>query len=94
MGGTEVPLVSRADQQITELAVHSWDLARATAQSEDLDPAVAEYGLGWAKRNLAPQFRGTEVEGKAFGEEVTVPDDAPPYERLAGWFGRDPRWST
>jgi uncharacterized protein (TIGR03086 family) len=93
MGGAEVPLVSRADQQIAELAVHSWDLARATAQGEDLDPAVAEHGLRWGKRNLAPQFRGAEGEGKAFGEEVIVPDDAPPYERLAGWFGRDPRWA-
>ena len=93
MGG-EAPLLSRADQQIAELAVHAWDLARATGQSEDLDPAVAEYGLRWATQNLAPQFRGPEDEGKAFGAEVPVPDSAPVYERLAGWFGRDPRWSA
>ena len=42
-----------------------------------------------SRRMLQPQIRG---EGKAFGEEVPVPEDAPAYERLAGWFGRDPYW--
>ena len=27
------------------------------------------------------------------GVEVPVPDDAPVYDRLAGWFGRDPGWT-
>jgi uncharacterized protein (TIGR03086 family) len=94
MVGGETPLVSRADQQIAELAVHAWDLARATGQSEDLDQQVATHGLRWARQNLAPQHRGSEDEGKAFGPEVVVPDDAPMYERLAGWFGRDPCWSA
>jgi uncharacterized protein (TIGR03086 family) len=92
-GGSGAALVTRADQQIAELAVHTWDIARATGQSEDLDASVAEYGLVWAKQNLRPQFRGPEDEGKGFGPEVPVPDDAPIYERLAGWFGRDPQWS-
>lgn len=90
----EAPLISRADQQIAELGIHAWDLARATGQSEDLDPDVADHGLRWATQNLAPQFRGTEDEGKSFGQEVPVPADAPVYERLAGWFGRDPRGSS
>ncbi len=89
----EAPLISRADQQIAELGIHAWDLARATGQKEELNPEVAEYGLRWATQNLAAQFRGTEAEGKSFGPEVPVPADAPPYERLAGWFGRDPRWA-
>jgi uncharacterized protein (TIGR03086 family) len=93
MSGGEAPLVSRADQQVAELGIHAWDLARATGQSEELDPDVAEYGLRWATQNLAAQFRGPEDEGKSFGVEVPVPADAPVYERLAGWFGRDPRWS-
>jgi uncharacterized protein (TIGR03086 family) len=93
MGGGTAALVSKADQQIAEFAVHSWDIARATGQSEDLDAEVAERGLGWAKQNLSPQFRGPEDEGKSFGPEVPVAADAPVYERLAGWFGRDPRWS-
>jgi hypothetical protein len=35
------------------------------------------------------EFRGPD---KAFGVEVPVADDAPVYDRLAGWFGRDPGW--
>ena len=94
MTGGETPLASRADQQIAELGVHAWDLARGTSQRADLDPEVAAHGLEWARQNLAPQHRGPESEGKAFGPEVAVPEDAPVYERLAGWFGRDPRWSA
>lgn len=88
-GGNTAPLRSRADQQITELAMHAWDLSRATGQGRNLDPEVAEYGLAWAKQMLRPEFRGPD---KAFGHEVAVDPDAPPYERLAGWFGRDPSW--
>ena len=89
--GGEAPLRARADQQITELAVHGWDLARATGQPTGLDPALAEHALRWSRGMLRPEFRGP---GKAFGVEVPVPDDAPAYERLAGWFGRDPNWTS
>ena len=89
-GGGEAPLRSRADQQIAELAVHGWDLARATGQSIDLlDPRVAQHALAWAQRMLRPEHRGP---GRAFGTEVAVAEDASIQDRLAGWFGRDPRW--
>jgi uncharacterized protein (TIGR03086 family) len=88
--GGEAPLRLRADQQITELAMHDWDLARATGQPAELDPALAEHALRWSRGMLRPEFRGP---GKAFGVEVPVPNDAPAYERLAGWFGRDPGWT-
>jgi uncharacterized protein (TIGR03086 family) len=89
-GGGEAPLRSRADHQIAELAVHSWDLVRATGAPVTLDPALAERALAWSRRMLRPQFRGP---GKAFGAEVPVPLDAPAYSRLVGWFGRDPGWT-
>ena len=90
--GGEAPLRARADQQITELAVHDWDLARATGQVlAGLDPALAEHALAWSHGMLRPEFRGPD---KAFGVEVPVPDDAPVYDRLAGWFGRDPGWTA
>jgi len=89
--GGEAPLRSRADQQITELAVHDWDLARAIGQQlAGLDPALAEHALRWSRGMLRPEFRGPD---KSFGVEVPVPDDAPVYDRLAGWFGRDPGWT-
>jgi uncharacterized protein (TIGR03086 family) len=90
--GGEAPLRARADQQITELAVHDWDLVRATGQDvTGLDPALAEHALNWSHGMLRAEFRGP---GKAFGVEVPVPDDAPVYDRLAGWFGRDPGWTS
>jgi uncharacterized protein (TIGR03086 family) len=88
-GGPEMPLRGRADQQVAELAVHAWDLVRATGADLPLDPELAEHALAWARPMLLPQFRGPD---KAFADAVPVPDDAPPYDRLAGWFGRDPHW--
>lgn len=90
MPGATAPLRSRADQQIAELAVHGWDIARSTGQATDLDPEVAQHSLDWSKQMLRPQFRGPD---KAFGHEVPVSGDAPIYDRLAGWFGRDPAWT-
>ena len=75
------------DQQIAELAVHAWDLAVATGQSTDLDPEVGDAALTWGRTALWPQFRGAEDEGKVFGPEVDVPQDAPLYDRLAAFFG-------
>ncbi|WP_067548876.1 TIGR03086 family metal-binding protein [Nocardia crassostreae] len=89
LGGAEMPLRGRADQQITEFAMHAWDLVRVTDQQRDLDPELAEYGLAWSKQVLKPEYRGA---GKAFGLEVPISEDAPAYDRLAAWFGRDPRW--
>ena len=88
-GGGQAPLSSRADHQITELAVHSWDLARATGQTRHLDPELAEHALAWARGMLRPEFRGSD---KAFGPEVPVDERAPAYDRLVAWFGRDPAW--
>jgi len=89
-GGGHAPLRSRADQKITELAVHGWDLVKATGQQADLDPVLAEHALNWSRPMLRPEFRGP---GQAFGPEVPVSPDAPIYQRLAGWFGRDPGWT-
>jgi uncharacterized protein (TIGR03086 family) len=90
-GAPQAPLRSRADQQITELAMHSWDLVKATSQDDGLDPALAEHALAWSHQMLRPEHRGP---GRAFGLEVPVAPDAPPYDRLAGWFGRDPNWTA
>lgn len=80
----------QAGMQITEQAVHAWDIAAATGRPADrLDPVLAERALEWSRGLLKPEYRGAGGGG-AIGEEVAVPDDAPVYDRLAGWFGRDP----
>jgi uncharacterized protein (TIGR03086 family) len=72
-------------QHLSDLAVHAWDVARATSQLTDLDPEIGQAALDWARQNLKPEYRGT-----AFGPEVSVPENAPIYDRLAGFFGRKP----
>jgi uncharacterized protein (TIGR03086 family) len=89
-GGAQAPPGSRANQQVAELAMHDWDLVQATGQPASLDPVLAEHALAWARRMLRPEFRGPD---RAFGPEVPVSADAPAYQRLAGWFGRDPFWT-
>jgi uncharacterized protein (TIGR03086 family) len=86
----EVPATFVLNQQLAELAVHTWDLVRATGQRVDLDPDVAQTALDWAGGALQPEFRGDEASGKAFGPQVPAPPDAPVYDRLAAFFGRDP----
>jgi uncharacterized protein (TIGR03086 family) len=89
-GGGQAPLRGRASQQISEMAVHGWDLVKATGQRASLDPQLAGHALDWSHGMLRPEARGP---GKAFGLEVPVAPDAPIYDRLAGWFGRDPGWT-
>ena len=86
----EVPAAWAVHQQITELAVHAWDIAKATGQSIDLDPELGRLALDWGKENLKPEFRGDEATGQHIGPEVRVPADAPLYDRLAAFGGRDP----
>ena len=89
-GGGQAPLGARASQQMAEFAGHGWDLVKATGQPASLDPELAQHALDWSHRTLRPESRGP---GRAFGLEVPVPADAPIYDRLAGWFGRDPGWT-
>jgi uncharacterized protein (TIGR03086 family) len=81
----EFPATWGIGQHLADMAVHAWDVAIATRQSTKLDPEVARVALDWARANLKPEYRG-----QAFGPEVEVPENAPIYERLVGWFGRNP----
>jgi hypothetical protein len=72
------------------MAVHAWDVAKATGQPTDLEPEVGQVALDWGRENLKPRFRGDESSGQSFGPEKPVPEDAPLYNRLAAFFGRDP----
>ena len=75
----------QVDWQTAELAVHTWDLARAIGNSPHLDPEVAERGLAFMSSALTAENRG-----EAFGPPVPVADDAPVYDRLAAFAGRTP----
>lgn len=90
----EVPARFRVDHRTAELAVHAWDLRQATGQRTELDPEVAETALGFMSAALSPAARGEHHGVVAFGSEVPVPADAPAYDRLVAFAGRDPAWSA
>jgi uncharacterized protein (TIGR03086 family) len=82
----ELPATWAIGQHLADIAVHAWDIARASNQPTDLDPEIGQAALDWAHQNLKPEYRGA-----AFGFEVSVPETAPLYDRLAGFFGRNPQ---
>ena len=72
------------DWQCAELAVHTWDLARAVGRSTaDMDSEVAERGLAFLRASLTDDNRSP-----AFGPERPAPDGADPYQRTAAFAGR------
>jgi uncharacterized protein (TIGR03086 family) len=80
----DVPLTWAVDQQVADLAVHGWDVARAVGKpTSQLDPEVGQVGLEFLRANLKPEYRG-----QAFAPEAPAPDSAPLYDRLAAFSGR------
>lgn len=70
--------------ELDELLVHGWDIAVATGQDAEADPALAEAALEIMKITLPESPR----EGFPFGPPVTPAPDAGPTERLVNWVGR------
>lgn len=69
---------------VSELAVHTWDLATALGRDTDeLEPTVAEAGYAFMTKSLTNDNRGN-----AFDPEQAAPDGANAYERIAAFAGR------
>ena len=68
-----------------DIAVHGWDLARATGQDAVLDDAVAETVLAFAHQTLTGDARAPRI-----APEVPVASDATATDRLVGFLGRQP----
>lgn len=84
----DVPGRGAATVYVSELTTHAWDLAVATGHRDVLDPKLAEVAFAAASRFIPDENRGQIP----FGAVVPVPEDAPAYDRLVGWVGRDPKW--
>jgi uncharacterized protein (TIGR03086 family) len=89
--GEEYTGATLVDMYLAELAAHAWDLAFATGQIDELDPAVAVTALEGARAMIRPEYRDMLEPGSPFGQEVPPPPDADDWERLAAFMGRDPR---
>ena len=69
---------------VSEVAVHAWDVAVATDQVAALDAGAAEVVLGLYSQIPLDDLRAHGV----FGAEVSVPSSAPVQDRLLGLLGR------
>ncbi len=68
-----------------DIAVHGWDLARATGQDATLETGLAETVLAFARQTLSDDMRAPRI-----GPAVPVADDAPATDRLVAFLGRTP----
>jgi uncharacterized protein (TIGR03086 family) len=90
-GGIDLPGEIAGIVALDELVMHGWDVARASGQPYDVDPALLE-----AVHGFVLQFSGPgqdQARSGLFGPVVAVPNDAPLLERVVGLAGRDPAWS-
>jgi len=84
-----LPLAEAVDRFYTsDVFLHTWDLARATGQSADLDPDRCAAMLA----GMEPLDEMLRQSGQ-YGPRVDVPDDADAETRLVAFIGRDPAWS-
>jgi uncharacterized protein (TIGR03086 family) len=82
------PLAQAVDRfYISDVFMHSWDLARAGGQEARLDEDFAGDLLG----GLA-QMEQVLRESGQYGPAVPVAVDAPVVDRMVGFIGRDPAW--
>ena len=70
-------------QLTADLAIHAWDLARATGQDDTIDPEAVALMLPWAEAN-SELLAGSGM----FGSPIDVGPDSPDEVRLLGLLGR------
>jgi uncharacterized protein (TIGR03086 family) len=70
---------------VSEVALHSWDVATAAGQARELDADVAQVVFDLYCQIPLDDLRAHGV----FGAEVRVPSSAPVQDRLLGLLGRE-----
>ncbi len=73
-------------EQVADVAIHTWDLARAIGADEELDAEIV--AAVWTV--FEPQ-KDTLAASGLYASPVPLPDDAPLQHRLLAVTGRDPR---
>ena len=86
-GGLTLPAADVAAVTLDELVLHGWDLAQATGQPYDPDPRDVAAVLPFLEA-----FGSEQGVPGLFGPAVSVPDDAPAFDRALALSGRDPAW--
>ena len=81
-----VPAREYLAEQVADVTIHTWDLARAIGADESLDDELV--AAVWTV--FEPQADALEASG-LFASPVPVDDDAPLHVRLLALTGRDAR---
>jgi uncharacterized protein (TIGR03086 family) len=82
--GMGLPQAVVGNLALVDLTVHGWDLAHATGQPYEADPATVT-ALAPIIDQMAPQGRKMGV----FGDEVPAPEGAGDFERMLAVSGRN-----
>ena len=90
-GGIDLPGDVAGRVAVDELVLHGWDVARATGQSFEVDPAALQACLEFV---TAMSTEDQESRDGLFGPIVEVPADRPLLERVLGLSGRNPAWTA
>lgn len=88
-GAGAMPAENALGIMLMELTVHAWDLAKATGQTYELDPATAAMSAA-----ITSQAGPGGRDGGFFGPEVAAPEGASEFEKALAISGRDPNWSA
>lgn len=86
IGAGPMPLQAAISINLLDTATHSWDLARATGQAEELPADLAHLILGVCKGFVTDEIRAFA----GFAPAVTVGADASPTHQLVAFLGRQP----
>jgi len=81
-----VTVIDYLREQVADVTIHTWDLARAIGADEHLDDHLIE--AVWTV--FEPQQDTLQASG-LYAAPVPIPDDAPLQSRLLAVTGRDPR---
>jgi uncharacterized protein (TIGR03086 family) len=88
MGDAGMPAAMVATMLASDLAIHGWDLARATGQSYRCDDEVAELTRRFVT-DMGEQGRQMGI----YAAPLPVADGAPAFEQALVLSGRDPLWA-
>ena len=86
IGAGPMPRQAAISINLLDTATHSWDIARATGQPEELPLELATLILGICQGIVTDEVRGFA----GFGAAVAVGSDASPTHQLVAFLGRQP----
>lgn len=88
-----LPGVAALHAYVSEMTVHTWDLATAIGATVAWDDSVVGPALAGLVANLPAEPRGG-VDGIPFDPVVSTPADAAAIDQLVAWTGRNPAWTA